>query len=42
MARMSIVGILPFETLWTDVRQVLRQFQKKPAFAGTVILVLAA
>jgi putative ABC transport system permease protein len=42
MARMSIIGIPPFETLWTDVRQVLRQFQKKPAFAGTVILVLAA
>ena len=28
------------ETLVTDVRQVLRQMQKKPAFAGLVILVL--
>jgi putative ABC transport system permease protein len=36
--------ISPFllETLWTDVRQVLRQMQKKPAFAGLVVLVLAA
>jgi hypothetical protein len=42
MARMSTIGIPLFETLWTDVRQVLRQIQKKPAFAGTAILVLAA
>jgi len=42
MARMSTIDISLFEMLWTDVRQVLRQIQKKPAFAGTAILVLAA
>jgi predicted permease len=42
MARMSTIGIPLLETLWTDVRQVLRQIQKKPAFAGTATLVLAA
>jgi hypothetical protein len=30
------------EALVTDVRQVLRQIRKKPAFAGRVILVLGA
>jgi putative ABC transport system permease protein len=38
---MSTIDISPLETLWTDVCQVLRQIQKKPAFAGTVTLVLA-
>jgi len=39
---MSTIDISLLETLWTDVRQVLRQIQKKPAFAGAVTLVLAA
>jgi putative ABC transport system permease protein len=42
MARMSRMSVSLIETLWTDVRQVLRQIQKKPAFAGLVVLVLAA
>jgi hypothetical protein len=42
MARMSRMSMSLNEALATDVRQVLRQIQKKPAFAGLVILVLGA
>jgi predicted permease len=42
MARMSRMSVSLIETLGTDVRQVLRQIHKKPAFAGLVVLVLAA
>ncbi len=42
MARMKTIRLALLETLWTDVRQVVRQMQKKPAFAGLVVLVLAA
>src|ERR1700761_1054915 len=40
MARMSRMSMSLHETLVADVRQVLRQMQKRPAFAGLVILVL--
>jgi putative ABC transport system permease protein len=42
MARMRTIRVALLETLWTDVRQVVRQTQRKPAFAGLVVLVLAA
>ncbi len=42
MARMKTVRVALLEALWKDVRQVVRQMQKKPAFAGVVVLVLAA
>jgi putative ABC transport system permease protein len=42
MARMSTPVIPLLEALWTDAWQALRQMQKKPVFAGLVVLVLAA
>src|ERR1700751_5255121 len=39
---MSRMSVLFMKTLGTDVRQVFRQIHKKPAFAGLVVLVLAA
>jgi hypothetical protein len=42
MARMSTPVIPLVEALWTDAWQALRQMQKKPVFAGLVVLVLAA
>ncbi len=42
MARMKTMRVALLETLWIDVWQVFRQMQKKPAFAGVVVLVLAA
>jgi putative ABC transport system permease protein len=42
MARMSTPVIPLLGALWADAWQALRQMQKKPVFAGLVVLVLAA
>jgi putative ABC transport system permease protein len=41
MMRNRTLVLNSIETLWSDIRQVCRQMQKSPGFAGTVILVLA-